>query len=253
MLLVSSLGVEYSAEATARLSATAEAEHLLWDSAAVSIGNVAFHLLAVAQGTLSSRPWGCNDAVGEASRWLAGLEGSLREASLTVYETLSLAAPATYTDNLSIMAPFDGSPRGSLSFLLQVNASGSSNSSAVSFARHDEHLLSLPVHLAAAAAICLDSEGSISSTLNSSAVTNCTRDAILSSVEAASSEPQANAASAGMALDVAFAQVAKNSCSIDFTVLVSQHGIEGPGGPFTVTVESAGSATLAVSEHRPGA
>jgi hypothetical protein len=244
LLLVSSLGIQFAAESGARLGATAEAEHFFWDNSLVAGGTEALRLLAAAQAVLASHPWGCSDPLGQASRELAGLTASVLSGNLSVAAALSPRASSTTPDNLSMLAPFDGSLGGNVDFTLRLRVSGTSNSSTVTYSKQESHPLNLPVRLEAAAALCQESIGQMSSSLNSTALSDCTSEAVGRAVGLASSNPRYEAASSGMAFGVTFAQVAAGSCSIVFEVRIAQLGIRGPGGAFDVDVEESAAANL---------
>jgi len=244
VLLISNFTVFMAAQDRQKLYIQADTEDSLSNGASVLAGVSAISLLGRAQDALAATTFICSTAVESTAKLIADLSDIERIDGLTVITSASLAPSAPYNDNMSMVKPFDGSLAGYVDILLEIRAFGSSASAGVSLEKTEAHLVHLPVRLEAASSTCTAGVELLKASLEGSRPSNCTASAIGPILTRASSGPSAMAASAGLGFGIRYTIDGSTGCSVYFTLYISQNGIGGPHGAFSVRMQQAGVAYL---------
>lgn len=244
VLLVSNFTVFMAAQDRQRLYIQADAENSLSSDALVLGGVGAMNLLGTAQDYLATTGFNCATAVQSSMNMLASLYDVERTGRLTVVTSASLAPGVDENDNMSMLKPFDGSQSGYVDISLRISSSGSYTSPGVSLERTESHLVHLPVRLEALASICSMGVRTLEASLEGSRPSNCTTSAVAPILSRASAGPAGMASSAGFAFGVSYAMDDSVGCSVHFNLDISQNGIEGPHGSFSVRMQEGGFADL---------
>lgn len=231
----------------------ADSEDSLADNAAALMGAGGTNVLEEAQAALASTALGCPSAFGTVATILGGLSDVQRSGGLVVNVSSRASEGGTAGDNLSILAPFDGSVAGDVDVSLTMVASGSDAAAGVSFWTSEAHLAHLPVRLARLVSDCAAAAGEVAGAISAEAPPNCTRDAVAPFVEGAGSMAASSAAADGFSFGLTFVVAAGGSCAVSFVVHLRQSGIQGPGGPFSVQLQEGGSASFARPASPPPA
>jgi hypothetical protein len=148
-------------------------------------------------------------------------------------------------DNLSMLAPFDGSVPGFLDISVRAVEAGYDGVAGVSYNKNETHLAHLPVRLSAEIADCLNAVASLEAFAARTVVPNCTSTAVSQLMESAMQGPEANAAKDGFLFGLRWDLTGTNPCAAAFVASIKQAGIPGPGGTFDVRLQEEGSAIFA--------
>ena len=244
ILLASNLLVSAASQGREAHYMQADAEDSLGDRAAALLGAGGADILLETQGFLSSRALGCSDAWAAVAKALGAQSDVQRSDGLAVSVTAGVASGGAVKDNLSMLAPFDGSVPGDLNMALEAVVSGSDGAAGVSLEWQGVHLVHIPVRLQRLAADCEDAVGRISAAVASAPAPNCTYAGASPLMESASRGPAATAEADGFAFSLGFSVVPGLSCEVGFQVVLRQLGVQGMGGPFSVQAEEGGSASF---------
>ncbi len=245
VLLISNFTVFMAAQGRQGLYIQAGAEDSLSNNTHVLAAVGAVGLLGRAQDFLGGAAFNCATAIEYTANHLASLNDVERKERLTVMTSASLAPSASAYDNMSMVKPFDGSVAGDVDILLKISASGAYLSSGVSLERTEFHLVHLPVRLEAAASTCTTAVGMLKSSLEGSRPSNCTGSAIGPIMLRAIARLSTMAASAGFGIGIRYAIFHSFSgCFVYFDVYISQEGLEGPHGFFSLRMQQADFAIL---------
>ncbi len=243
-LLISNLTVFMAAQDRQRLYIQAGAEDSLSNDAHVLAAVGAMGVLGRAQDFLGGSTLNCATAIDYTASELARLTDIERKDRLTVMTSASWAPSESVYDNMSMVKPFDGSVAGDIDILLKTRASGAYISSGVVLDRTESHLVHLPVRLEAAATTCVSGVEILKTSLENSRPSNCTDSAIRPILSKESAILSAIAASAGFGLGISYAIIHSWGCFVYFDVHITQGGIEGPHGYFSVGMQQADFAYL---------
>jgi hypothetical protein len=246
LLLVSNFAMLGAAQDREKLNGRWDAESYLYDSAQVLTGTVALTILDGAQAILSQGLFDCSNARALVSEEVAGLSTSAVSGPLGVSELVSVGPDAKADDNLSMLSPFNGSGDGRLSLSLKVIASGDLNGAGVGFSKNENHVLNLPVRFSEILAFCTDSVHVVGDYLSRTSVTNCTGDAIGPAAFAVGASLAGDARRMGLTYSLSFQVESTTDCRVSFRSMVSQLGIDGPRGQFSVEAELGGLASIQV-------
>jgi hypothetical protein len=246
LLLVSNFAMLGAAQDRERLNGRWDAESYLYDSAQVLTGTVALSILDNVQAILSKGVFDCSNARALVSEEVAGLSTSVNIGPLRVSELVSVSPDVKADDNLSMLSPFNGSGDGRLSLSLMVIASGDLSGAGVGFSKNDTHVLNLPVRFSEILAFCTDSVRVVGDYLSRTSVTNCTWDVIGPVASSVGANLAGDARRMGLTYSLSLQIESKTDCRVSFRSSVSQLGIEGPGGQFSVEAELGGLASIHV-------
>ena len=224
ILLVSDALVFAASQNRERLYLVSDAEDSLSDGAAVLMGAAGMNILLEAQGALAAGPLDCQTARGRTAAIVAGLSDFQDSGGITVASTARLVPDAFLSDNLSMVA------------------TGESLSGAVGISRSEVHLVHIPVDIDRLSNDCVGALGAVARDLSSEVPANCTGGAAdplaLEAIRSAAARVSAD----GFAFGFAYSVVPGAECSVKLQLDISQTGIVGPGGPFTVRLVGVGVA-----------
>lgn len=242
ILLVSDALVFAASQNRERLYLVSDAEDSLSDGAAVLMGAAGMNILLEAQGALAAGPLDCQTARGRTAAIVAGLSDFQDSGGITVASTARLVPDAFLSDNLSMVAPFNGSVLGGVDISISMVATGESLSGAVGISRSEVHLVHIPVDIDRLSNDCVGALGAVARDLSSEVPANCTGGAAdplaLEAIRSAAARVSAD----GFAFGFAYSVVPGAECSVKLQLDISQTGIVGPGGPFTVRLVGEGVA-----------
>ena len=244
IILISNFAVLYASETRARSDTQANVEDSFYDQAVAIEGAAGINTLVRLQSFLSGRPLICGSALAAVGAEIQGTVESDSSGGLDSYMTAGMVASASATDNLTVVAPFEGALSGALNLALNFRITGDDSAAGVSYRRSETHIVNLPVRIYAAVTDCLAVVSEIEGDLGSVVVANCTADEIGPQVAAAERGPISIARSDGFTADVAYRVVVMPECTVYFGVSLLQSGISGPAGPFNLELQERGSVTL---------
>lgn len=244
VLLISNLTVFIAAQDRQKLYIQAGDEDSLANDAHVLAAIGAVGILGRAQDFLGTTTFTCASAIESASSLLAGLAVMEQRDKLTVATSASSAPSVSAFDNMSALKPFDGSVSGQVDLTLSVRTSGAYPSSGVSVERTEVHLVHLPVRLESAASECLSGVKVLKSSLENSSPSNCTDSEIRPTLSRVSTFLSATAASTGFGLSFRYAILHSWGCFVYFDLSITQEGVDGPHGSFSVVMQQADFAYL---------
>ncbi len=240
-LLLSNFLIFASSEDRSRLSGIAAKEHELYDLYVVGAGLASFEAVQKAQAVVESRQWGCSDPKAEIGAALAGEESSANASGLTVTARLFLYPGPASPDNLTSLAPYDGTVAGALNFADKVSGS-SPDEGGVRLSKAEAHGFHLGVELDKLSADCLASASDIPEAI--STIGSCSPSVLNETVAPAVAELSSKAAADGFGFS-AYAWIqSTDPCTAGYLVRSWQAGIAGPGGNFTVLLGQGGSVSL---------
>jgi hypothetical protein len=253
VLLVSNVLVFAASQDREYLYSVSDAEDSLSDVTVALMGAAGTNILLEAQSAMSSRPLGCQAALAATASMVGTLSDLQQSSGVKVSSTARLAPDDSTGDNLSMLAPFDGSVFGDLDLSVSMAAAGSSLAGDVSISKHEVHLVHLPVELDRLAADCTSALDGIVRTLSDEVPANCTSIGVGPLVLGASRNAASLVAADGFAFGLSYTVVSGAECSVSLQIRVQQADIGGPGGTFTVQLEAEGLASFAQSAPaRPG-
>ena len=239
VLLISNLTVFTAAQGRQRLYIQAGAEDSLSNDAYVLAAVGAVGLLERAQYFFGGSVFNCASAVEDTVNHLASLNDIERNEKLTLMISASWAPSVSVYDNMSMVKPFDGSVAGYVDIRLKTSASGAYLSSGVSLERTEFHVVHLPVRLEAAVSVCTTGVEMLKSSLEGSRPSNCTVSAIGPIMSRAIAELSSMVSAAGFGASIRYAVVHSGGCFVYFDVSISQDGVEGPHGLFSLRMQQA--------------
>ena len=251
VLLISNMTVFMAAQGRQRLYIQAGAEDSLSKDAQVLAAVGAVGLLGSTQYFLGGASFNCATATEDTANQLASLYDIQRRNGLTVMSTASWAPSVSVYDNMSMVKPFDGSVAGFVDILVKITASGASLSSGVFLERSEFHLVHLPVRLVAAVSVCTTAVDVLKSSLEGSRPSNCTGSAIGPIMSRAIAGLSSMVASGGFGMSIKYAVVYSGGCFVYFDVNISQDGVEGPLGLFSLRVQEADFAYVRLTAPLP--
>ena len=248
ILLLSNFAIYVASENRATLYSQADFENYLGSYAVSFAGASGANVLTGVQSFLSSQTFNCTSAPSV----IAGEMGAMKDSQSTSYinETASAqeAPESAAPDNLSSLAPFNGSLPGVLDVSLDVTEKGGSSPTGVWFSKTETHYLHLPVRLDAAVAECVEAVEDVVDAVSTDPLSNCTSSQVASFIGPLASELSSAASADGFLFHLVYAVTSGTSCSVGFQVSIEQANIQGIGGSFEVQLEENGTATFAGPE-----
>ena len=245
VLLISSLLVFAASQERERLYQAADSEDALADYTSALMGAGGVDLLIEAEGPLASNVLPCPGAQGVAAGMVSTLSVLQQAGNVSVRVTAAAAPGSTQGDNLTMLAPFDGSVAGDLDLSLTMAASGGSTAAGAWIGKTEVHLAHLPVRLAGLSSDCQAAFEAVSQAISSTPLENCTSALEAPAIDRASRPWVAAAADDGFRSRVSFTVVPGSPCGVDLLVQVWQVGVRGPAGYFTVQVAESGAVSFA--------
>jgi hypothetical protein len=251
ILLVSNVLVFAASQDRRNLYSVSDAEDSLGDVTVALMGAGSENILLETQAAVSSRPLDCKTALAAMASLVGNLSDSQQSGGVSVSSTARLAPGDTAGDNLSMLAPFDGSVSGELDLSVSMVSAGSTLAGDVSISKAEVHLVHLPVELDRLVADCTSALVGILRTLSAETPANCTSVEVGPLVMAASRSAASHVAADGFKFGLSYTIISSAECSVTLQVRVQQTGIGGPGGPFTVQLEAEGLASFAQPASAP--
>ncbi len=251
IILVSNLTLYLASQDRESLYLHSDGEDSLADYASALAGSGVATLLTSEQSLVGSQVFGCSSAMGAIAAKTEALSEVLHSENLTVSVSARVATEGYLADNMSMIAPFNGSVPGDLNVEFIVDSKGSVDWGSVSYVKTEAHLAHLPVHLAGAVSACLESVRAIAESISSDSVTNCTESVAGPLVESASQGPASLVEGEGFEFGLGYAITKGVSCMVDFSVSLTEAGIPGPAGPFILRLQEEGSASFAQPALQP--
>ena len=240
VLLVSNLLVFAASQDRERLYSQSNAADSLGDQAAVLMAAGGVNVLLEAQTLFGAGVLGCPGAL-SAAGWIVGqLSDHQRSGGLALDVSAGVAEGGLVNDNLSMLAPFNGSVPGDVDISLAMAASGADNITGATLSRTEFHVVHLPVRLQSLAADCVSAFARVSDAVSNTPAPNCTVGAITPVMEALSRGPASSAAADGFGFSLGFSVTSGAVCTVGLQVSLQQPEVQGPGGPFTVRVQEGG-------------
>ncbi len=206
-----------------------------------SAAATAMDALATIQAHVSSDPADCASlpqyldsisASGSSSGGDAGISYSSNVTLVPAIET----SQAAQSDNLTVLYPFSGYSPGALNFQASIYTKAQGGGGSVSMARHELHVLNLPISPGSASFLCASALGSLASALSGA---SCNATSAASAVDSAMPALVVEAAARGFVLTAGWALGA--DCSATYWVTLVELGVEGVTGRFDWTVRGSGA------------
>jgi len=251
IILASNFALFFASQDRATMYSRSDSESSISDSAIALAGVGGANILVKEQNLLESQVWSCSTATQKMTDETGSLSDDQREGNLAVLVSAKLGDGGNVADNMSLLAPFNGSISGDLSISLQVIARGSDSLAGVYFSKHEDHLVHLPVHLQSAIADCLEAVRTTTTIVSESSVTNCTDSTVYPIMRASSAALASTAERDGFQIALDYSLEGGASCTVDFEVSLAQVGIQGPSGPFLIRMQEGGSATFGSAASEP--
>ncbi len=233
-LVVSDLVALTSANQQEGLSAEGNAESLLYAEGLVGAASTGLSLLASEQAAVAGTMFACQGAASQHLPTLA-VEYDAPAGLLAVRSSVAPldGAAGAQEDNLSVLAPYAGVKEGSIGFAFNFSISAGPYDG-VSYHRSELHYVGLPGNLSLVQSFCRRA----SSLLLSAAAGQgpCNASGVQREASLAVAAISADARTEGLVVD---ATTATNpvSCLMSVAVVVTQSGLMGPGGQFSLSAE----------------
>ncbi len=244
VLLISNFAILIGSDQRARLTAESDAESYLYDRVQVMAGAEGITLLEQVQTLVSSRVFPCPGLPAAVASAVGMIQTSQTEGALTVNVSLTNGPNYTRSEDKGIYQPYNGSVRGSLNVFLTATELTTSSLFGVQFHESETSYLTLPARLSAIESYCEASISSIASDLGKVPTKGCNSTDISATTSAENQLLEQNAEAAGLASRISYSILGGPKCVVGYVLEVSQRGIAGPGGPFTLTAEGGGTVLL---------
>ena len=236
VLLASGLSVYHAAQENDWLHLTSNAADAIADDGIAFEGAAGTNILLREQALLESSLFDCGSASATVSGEIEGLADTQASANLTVVTAAGPASQGPASDNLSMLAPFGGYFYGLVDTVLHEELKGAASPLGVSYAKNETHYVHLPVRMGEMASDCDQALSDIEDAVSNTSLPECTASAVNSVIAKAEGGSSSRAAGSGFQLAVDSALVGAAPCSVDVRVEVSQVGVVGPAGSFSVAL-----------------
>jgi hypothetical protein len=147
---------------------------------------------------------------------------------------------------MTMLKPFSGSDPTRLAISVGITVASYPNDLSVRYWRTENHVLSLPVDFRGIISLCLGSTRIIEETLSNSTVSSCTPKAVKAALGDIRTNLDDSPRSDGLYASLSFNLRPSFVCAVDFSWEVSQFGIKGPEGVFSVSAVQEGHATVRI-------
>lgn len=243
VLLISNLALYVASQNREAMYRQSDAEDSLGDGEAAMAGASGADMLAHAQAFLGSETFDCPTAPVAVAAEVGALSDLQRVGNLTVSTSAEMAPGVQAGDNLSMLAPFNGSVSGDLDIALRVVATGEDRAAGVTLGKTETHLVHLPARLQAEYRDCTGAVVSLIDILSAALPYNCTATPVGPLVESASRASASAVAGDGFLFGLSYALTETIPCTVVFVVSVEQQDIQGPAGGFSVRMQEEGRAS----------
>lgn len=245
-LLLSNFALLASADQRERLSVVVNSESDLGDTAVVLAGSQSLGILLSLQDMLASKPHQCPTVLEQVKRFVGTVDLSGTQDGISVEESAVVVGGAVLPDNFSIIWPFNGSFPGGINLDVKVAWTGTSPLGDVSYHKTEVHRENLPVLLNLTASFCEASAAEIRSLLEGNPFPTCDASTIGLPIVALGEALRSRAAAEDLEFTVSYQVISSPGCYVDFTLRVTQNGVLGPGGAFTVGLEEETVVTVRI-------
>ena len=235
VLIFSSLVVFSTSANQEMLASEANEVGLLNDGAQISASVYGLRLLDQAQGLLGSRAWQCSTAMSSIREGISSFVSSDDEASGPIHGNATVIQGSDLVDDLPLERPFNGSMPGYFTIELDLKAS-ETGAGGVSYHASQHELLSIPARLTSLISLC-ESSILVVKTAILNPFAGCNESLLRAEVSDAVAPLVKEASSQGLRLSVSLSVNGGSRCSLWIVASVSQSGIQGPDGTFTLRVE----------------
>jgi hypothetical protein len=157
--------------------------------------------------------------------------------------TVMLAQDVTDPDNLTTLAQYAGSVSGHLNVLATVSVRGAASGGAVSYSKTEAHYLNLPLDLDRVISFCLEASSRIKNGILVLGSSICNATAVESLMNGFKDEYAVAAAGIGFGFSISYSHSNSASCTVLFSIRVSQQNVDGPLGCFDWAVEQTESVS----------
>jgi hypothetical protein len=223
------------------LVSIATEERALYDQAVVLTGASAIELLDATQVVLSSRTFSCSNAAAELSGVASGEATHANASGVSVASHLAGGPPGRVLDSFPGVHPFNGTTAGLLDFRFDAQILGTTPDSSVTLRSNESHVVSLPVRLSSLVAVCLGAVSDTISVLQALGSQVCNSTIVNGALSSLGALLSGSATREGFSLGLAYTLPSRASCTVWFTVRVSQHPVLGPEGPFSFSAQQSES------------
>lgn len=236
VLIFSSLVVFSTSANQEMLASDANEVGLLNDGAQISASVYGLRLLDQAQGLLGSRAWQCSTAVSSIREGISSFVSSDDEASGSIHGNATVIQGSDLVDDLPLERPFNGSVPGYFTIELDLQAS-ETGAGGVSYHASQHELLNIPARLTSLISLCESSVLVVKKTVILNPFDGCNESLLRAEISDAVAPLVKEASSQGLRLSVSLSVNGGSLCSLWIVASVSQSGIQGPDGTFTLRVE----------------
>jgi hypothetical protein len=237
VLLFASAAVYAASQGRAGLYAEADAAGRFEVGFAALGGAEGANVLIAVQGFLTSRPLPCSDALPEVASFVGTLRGLQGSGGLTVASSAELAQGAG--GNVTALGQFGGFVPGDLDVALRLSGQGAAPG--VRFNLTETSGAHLRVRIYEAVQECADDVASVEGALSGQRPAVCTDPGVAPLVGEAARGAESAASASGFGFEVSYRAVQMGGCALDFQIILTQSGVQGPAGAFTVRFEQGGS------------
>ncbi len=242
-LVTSNFALVSGSQEHLQLVSVSDQEDALYSRASVALGTSVLAILDSLQEGLSSGAFPCIDASSALSRLVEAQAINVGSNSLEVRAVARTSTNGASSDNLSSLAPFAGFVPGRLDLSVYVTEIGASPGGLVSYHKTEAHSLNIPIHPVLAASLCLASASEVASALSDLGQGMCNSTSLGAAMLSLRAALARSSSLLGFSSSLSYSMEATPSCSVSYRLVVSQEGVAGPLGPFSWSVDQAGSAS----------
>ena len=155
--------------------------------------------------------------------------------------TATFAQDTTALDNLTALGQYAGSVPGRLNVLASVGVRGSVSGGVVAYSKTEEHHLNLPLDLDRVVSFCLGASDRIKSGIVGLGPGTCNATLVGSLMSRFEGYYASVSTGLGFGFNLSYTLSGLPTCTVAFSISVSQQNVDGPLGNFGWSVEQAGS------------
>lgn len=240
-ILISNFALVSSSQDRLTMYSQAGAENSLFDQSMATAASAEAQDLFLVQSAIGSTVMGCGSAEATVAGLVSGVAVVKTAGNVTVKVSSGNTDAGSSYDDLSL-SPFDGYASGDINVPISVSASGSSQDVQLStdYVVHAH----LPAHLSSAAGDCLVAVDTIKAALSKSTLHDCNSTAIGPLMSRAEGQSVSASTRDGFVFGLSYYLTSSDPCVVRFTVTIEQNEINGPGGPFSISLQEDGWASL---------
>ncbi|MDG6937044.1 MAG: hypothetical protein JRN56_03215 [Nitrososphaerota archaeon] len=241
-LLVCDLAVYVAAQDRAVLYSEADASDAMHQRFLVLEAVEGADVLYGAGALLASSAFQCPSAASAIALDIGGLSGSQAAGGLGVSVRAGLGGAGYEVDNLTALAPFEGSVPGELDIVLHYAASGT-DGPGIDFTKSEVHYVHLGLRLQDAVSSCEAAAAAVAQALSRPAG-NCSSASLGAEVVGAIRSQARLASEEGFALSASYSVAAASACSVSYDLQLVQNDVRGISSTFAVRFYEQGVVTV---------